>query len=271
MNRRGIIFALVVSMGLAWMAFALVKGGGGGWFGAKAPEGPSVLVANIDIPQRQVLSPEMFVSQVVPAGMYAQMMITQLDPAVRYFARKAMTRGEILYQSSIGNVTEEPELSYMIDRTQGVISISITSVAGVSGLIKPGDYVDVFATYSIKYKADGGGEKSEPNTKRIVTGCRVVSIAGVVLPPTKTPDVAGNFSRQRAEAEVSRVALAVSDTDIEKIIYAHQHGKIHLALKSDDKSTGSHPVYDDDDLQADLFNVVECIRAEDYRLLRVDR
>lgn len=269
MNRRGILFALVVSMGLAWMVFALMKGGS--WFGGKAPEGPMVLVAKIDIPERQLLTPEMFVPQVVPAGMYAQMMVTALDPAVRHYARKPVMRGEILYQSALGNVNEEPELSYMIDRTQGVVSIAITAVAGVSGILKAGDYVDVFATYNIKYKGDGG-EKTEPNTKRIVTGCRVVSIAGGVLPPTKVPDVAGNFSRQRTEAEVTRVTLAVSDTDLEKIIYAHTNGKIHLALKADDKKTG-HPytVYDEDDLQADLFNVVECIRAEDYRLLRVDR
>lgn len=268
MNRRGIMVALVVSLGLAWLASALVKGGFS--FGGDVKE---VLVAAIEIPERQVLNEKMFVKQEIPADLFAAGMVTTLDKPAQYFARTGLLKGEILYQTRLGLVKEEPELSYMIDRTQGVITIGITSITAVSGIIKPGDHVDVYATYEYKVKdLDGGKERTEATTKKIIPSCRIIAVGKDVMPPVKGR-LAGQFGRQRAAVDVKQVTLAVSDTEMERVIFAHTRGKIHLVLKSQvgDTAPEEHPGYSSQDVQTDLFETVECIRANKVEFVRVEK
>jgi len=260
---------------MALVAYAYVKKSGTGILGGEDSTGlMSVLVAAEDISERRVVSGKMFVSRPISAALFSEGMVARLDPAATYYARHPMIRGEILYESRLGNAAEEPELSYMVDRDQGVITLGVTDVTGISGLLKPGDYVDVYATYSRDQLA--GQEKqdrTESITRRIVSGCKVVATGREVLSPVKggSRPEADRFDRKREMDSLKRVTLAVSDTDMEKIIYAYTNGKIHLALKSDEEQTptGRHG-YSNHDLQNELFTTIECIRADRTEWVRVD-
>ncbi len=270
MNRRTVLLALILSISAAWIASALMKKGG--LFGS-GDKGPEVLVAKDDIAMREILSDILFVKQPVPPGLFVKNMVTKLDPKRKHFALHPIVKGEILYQGKMGVVDAEPELSYMIDRNQGVITIAVTAVTGVSGILKPGDYVDVYATY-IKEQLQGLPAQKRPAaiTKRIVSGCKVVAVGNDVVAPTKSKDAASNFNRKRTGGEPKRVTLAANDSDMERIVYAQTNGKIHLALKpDDDKSKGMPAGYSTTDMQEDLFTTIECIRADKSELVRVDR
>lgn len=274
-NRKAILLALILSVCMGWGAYVFLKKRGK----ADSAGTREVLVALNPIPERQVLSAQMFVKKTVPEGLFSKDMVTKLDPDIGHYARHSLLRGEILYQSKLGIVDEEPELSYMIDRPQGVVTIGVTDITGISGILKPGDYVDVYATYT-KAQLEGLPKESrvEAITRRIVPGCKVVAAGDEVISPVGGPGAAlAKFNRKRVPHSLKRVTLAVNDTDMEKIIFAYTNGKVHLALKTDaEVETDKLPGFSSRDLQKDLFvkkdvHNIECFRADKSELVQVER
>lgn len=279
LNKKIVLIALVISLSMAWLSYLFIKkrntpmGAGD----AQAAALKTVLVATEDIPERKTLSEGMFVPTSIPMQMHHENMISDLDPRAEFFARQAITKGEIFYRSKMGVVGEEPELAYMVDWNQGCITLRVTDVTGISGILKPGDFVDVYATYT-KDQLNGLPVKdhAESITKRIVPACRVVATDNEVLSPVG-PDAkkGAAFNQKRGIVDLKRVTLAAKNRDIEKLVHASTNGKIHLALISDnDKRRNEPPGFGTKDLYEDLFNknvhTVECIRAGKTELVYVD-
>ena len=271
MSRGVILFALVISIAMGWGAYVYLK--------KDVREVLEVLVAVDNIQERQAIAPQMFIKKTVPKELFLNTMVTKIDPSFAYYARHPLMRGEILYQSALGRVEEEPELSYMIDRTQGVVTLGVTDVSGVSGILKPGDFVDVYVTYS-KGQLEGLPKESkvESITKRVVSGCKVVACGAEVLSPVGGQNTAWNkFNRPRVPSSQKRVTLAVSDADMERIIYAQTNGKIHLALKIDgqegpDRLRG----FSNKDVVSEMFvqkqlHTIERIRGDKSELVQVEK
>ncbi|MBI4179741.1 Flp pilus assembly protein CpaB [bacterium] len=262
MNRKTVLIALVVSLTAAWLASLFFKKGD------SASSGRTVLVAAQDIPERMVLSENLFVRQAIPKEMHNPNMVGKLDPRHKVYANGPVGRGEILYKNRLSGTDTEPELSYMIDREQGAVTIGVSAVTGV-GILKPGDHVDVYSIYDLQSRSEGADIKPAV-TKRIVSACRVLVVQDQVMAPVKT---GSNFGRPRVVvANIKRVTLAANDEDIKKIILAHTRGSIHLALRQgDDKATGEQTAYSTLDMSAELFPSVQCIRADKVQYVRVDR
>lgn len=232
-NRRALFLILLITLVGSWAAYAMFTGKLISFFKPPKPvEVKTVLVAAIDIPQRLTMSEPMFVRQTIPIELYNDNMVSQFDPAVPCYAAQPISKGEILYRNKLGLVNQEPELSYMIDWNQGCITIATTEVTGVSGLIKPGDFVDVYSTYKTGKDERGGAEKLA--TRRILRGLQVVATDVEVL-----PSVGGigpqNFNRQRGTPPVGtkRMTLAAKKEEIEVLVQAYNVSTIHLALISD--------------------------------------
>ncbi len=268
LNKKAIFILMLVCFGASWLAFAIFKGGVGSLFSRKKPvEDKMVMVAAFDIPGRQALADPMFVRQAVPLGMYSDNMVSQLDPNVPVFARTSIGRGEILYRDRLGLVNEEPELSYMVDWNQGCVTIHVNDEKGVSGLLKPGDYVDVYATFTFDKEQTQempAKERVYSSTNRILTGLKVVATDLEVLPPT-----GGGITINRVRATapaVNRVTLAGTTTQLEKLIHAHNKAEIHLALTSDAVKKMT------DRLSFDTGYVkIECVRGENSEVVYMER
>lgn len=278
MNQKKIVMiAVAVSLSFAWLSFAWIKHQTPlSPRSADAGESRSVLVAASDIPGRMTLSDRMLVRTAVPAALYNEQMLTGLDPARRQFARHSVSKGEILYRSKIGVVGEEAELSYMVDWNQGCITLQVTDITGISGLLRPGDYVDVYATYA-RDQLDGLPVQGqlESVTKRIVSGVRVVAADNEVLPPVEAGAGDGQFNRQRAAGDLKRVTLAAGHADIEKLIHAHTNGRIHLSLLSGKDADKTDPAgFGAQQLYEELFNkqvhAIECIRPGKTEVVYVE-
>ncbi len=266
-NKKAVLIALLVSFAAAWIAYAVLKGGiSMPFLRAKPSEGREILVAATDILQRQALSEVMFVRQMVPLTLYNQNMVSQFDPKTAYYAASPIARGEILYADKLGLVDQEPELSYMVDWTQGCVSINVNAASGVSGLIKPGDYVDVYATFTFpkdEVEAKPVSERVYNMTKRILAGLRVVATDIEALQPV----IGGpTINRVRTPGDVKRVTLAASTSDIEKLILAYNKAEIHLALISD------AIIKKNEKMKYDTGHIkIECVRGEQSEEVYVER
>jgi pilus assembly protein CpaB len=104
------------------------------------------------------------------------------------------------------------------------ISIKVDAESSVSGLIQPGDYVDVVSTKMIEKidlaeKADAHGPLSET----VLHNVRILAI-----------DQAGTTNKERT------VSLELAPEQVKKIIVAEQLGKLSLAVRSavDQQDTG---------------------------------
>lgn len=282
LNKKALVILMLVCFGASWAAYAIFKGGLSGLFSGKKPvEEKMVFVAAFDIPSRLALAEPMFVRQPVPLQMYNENMVSQFDPKVPVFAKTSIGRGEILYKDRLGLVNEEPELSYMVDWNQGCVTLHVNDVKGVSGLLRPGDYVDVYATFHVYLENEAQKPSSEMNiwpeekpeqgkvstystTKRILGGLKVVATDMEVLPPAGGGQ---NINRVRATApDVKRVTLAGTTTQLEKLIQAYNKAEIHLALISDAvKKMNERLSFDTG------FIKIETVRGENSEFIYVER
>lgn len=262
-NRKAVLIALLVSFAAAWIAYSVLKGGLPFLSGRAKTEGVEVLVAANDIPERQPLNDLMFVRQTVPKDLFHQQMVTQLDPATPSYAKAAIVRGEILYGNKLGKIHDEPELSYMVDWNQGCITIRATDVTGVSGILKPGDFVDVYGTFDVTK-----GAEKRVVTLKVAAAMRIIATEVEVLPPA-----GGNvkqFGRARMMGPINRVTLAGTTPELRKL--AHASGQatspLHLALVNDAVGRGEAIAgVDTADIQrqrTDVDDAIDCYRGTKF-------
>lgn len=267
-NRKAVLIALLVSFVAAWIAYSVLKGGLPFMSKTIKAEGVEVLVAANDIPERQPLNDLLFVRQTVPKDMFHDQMVTQLDPATPAYAKGAIVRGEILYRNKLAKIQDEPELSYMIDWNQGCISIRATDITGVSGIIKPGDYVDVYGSYEVTKGSD-----KKVITLKIAAAMRVVATEVEVLPPAGGN--AKQFGRARGMGPITRVTLAGTTTQLRKL--AHASGQstspLHLALINDAVGRGEAiSGVDPSDIErqrTDVDDSIDCYRGAKWERVYV--
>lgn len=111
------------------------------------------------------------------------------------------------------------------------VSLPVDSAAGISGLIKPGNFVDLLATFDLN--ADGGVRKY---TYTILQNVPVLSVgkdAGEAAPPEKQKtaglEAMTPFARTRDDAAVT---VALKPDEVQKVIFAREAGRIALSLRN---------------------------------------
>jgi pilus assembly protein CpaB len=107
------------------------------------------------------------------------------------------------------------------------VSIAVDEVSGVSGLIWPGDQVDVILTHDIE-NADAAHKTL---SETILSNVRVIGIdQGIVQGVPANPGAAGKIART--------ATLQVAPSDVERITVAEHIGKLTLAIRSATETAG---------------------------------
>lgn len=99
------------------------------------------------------------------------------------------------------------------------ISVPITDVSGNSGLIQPGDFIDLILTQSMREASPGQAVVSET----IATGLRVIAVGSTIARPKDADS---------ANTRASTASLEVSPRAAEIITVAARMGELSLALRS---------------------------------------
>jgi pilus assembly protein CpaB len=106
-------------------------------------------------------------------------------------------------------------VSATINRGYRAVSVQVTDVSGVAGLIQPGSHVDVLFTRP--------GSMAEATTSTILQNIRVISTGRIVA--------VGQTVDPRAPKSPT-VTLEVTPEDTQKLELAKSEGKISLSLRS---------------------------------------
>lgn len=205
-----------------------------------------VLVASEDLPRglsaEELISKGLVVEQEVPRRFVAadavssERAIANQVLAVPVSAGEQLTKTRFQYPSQAG-------LSYTVPEDFVAVSISVDDVTGVSGLLKPGDNVVVYATFKPEGQ-DAEGESTPDFTMTAISRAKVLAIGAETSaePSTSSNDQedenAGLLASNRAQNESGAggegnyrtVTLALSVEDGQRTVFAAETGSIYLAL-----------------------------------------
>jgi pilus assembly protein CpaB len=188
--------------------------------------------------------------------------------------RSDLIPGEIIYKQKLAGDTSRGGLPVMIPEGMRGVTVGVTEIKGVAGFVKPGDFVDVLATFELK--VEGGGKSYV--TKTILQNVMVLASAQTMVNETspqieKPEGLTGeeeeeaqsnssnredkrksardiekeNKAREKARKEAekrakttSSVTLALWPEQVEKLALAEESAELHLALRPEgDNSTAA--------------------------------
>lgn len=138
--------------------------------------------------------------------------------------RKLLVAGEPLTRADVIFASAPGFLSAALKPGLRAISVAIDEVSGSSGLIQPGDYVDLILIQT----SSENGQEADPSRavggETIVKQVRVIAVGSTFLVPEKGPTEANSRART--------VTLEVTQRAAEVVAVASRMGSLSLILRS---------------------------------------
>jgi pilus assembly protein CpaB len=257
------LFLGLVSAALVVVYLSRADSGGGQVSGEA---GMPVVVANESIPVGARITEGMVTVKPLPAeavlaGAYG-------DPVdvIGQVTRVSLVAGEQVIPSKVTATgaaiaqTENPPLAYVIPDGRRAVSIQVSSVISASGLIRPGDYVDVILTIQVENREAGesgtGSGTKDQIARTILQNAQVWSLDQSVV---RTVVVEGEETAPpiseggETEPEATTVTLAIAPVHGEVLTMAETcgqnfGGRLALALRAfgDSAQLGTRSVWAED-------------------------
>lgn len=223
-RRTTLIVAIVLAIGTGWLTLNYLSSLQRQTNANSAPR--EVIVAAQDIPARVTITPDMLAHVTRPASAIDPNAILDPRQAVGALTLITIPAGSSITSAMIGHPTDVG-LPVRLKPGMRAVSIQIDKVKGVSGLIEPGDYVDVIADPP---KASA----VPPPAAAILRGIRVLAIGESLEYSSATPSP--------QEANSSTVTLEVTPKQADLLVMADLNTTLRLALRSPKEPLNSEPV-----------------------------
>lgn len=192
-----------------------------------------VFVAREDIPRglsaEELIASELIAIEKVPARYVAAGAVSSARALEGHVLAQPLSAGE---QVTTGRfeLPSAAGLAYSIPADYIALSVPVDEVKGVSGLLKPGDHVTLFAHFET-------GPEGDALTKMLLRDAKVLAVGGTIRPAEDTSAQSGadgvlSTSRNDEEPELNArtVTIAVSPAVAEQIVFAEEEGEVWCAL-----------------------------------------
>ncbi|MHB9093464.1 MAG: Flp pilus assembly protein CpaB [Eubacteriales bacterium] len=200
-----------------------------------------VAVANARIPARTLVTANMISFKNVPIDYAHGSAVTDANQVVGYTTRAEIEAGEQVLQTKlVPRENSGTTLAYSVPLGMRAVSISVTEQSGVSGLLIPGDRVDVVGTLDIEEQS------KDPNVNTVKFTMSHLMLQNVeVLAVGKNytePGAQQGDKKDQNQGGAATVTLAVPADRIQYLVAVTDKGKLTLALRSPaDKSEQNRP------------------------------
>ncbi|MEE8347821.1 MAG: Flp pilus assembly protein CpaB [Dehalococcoidia bacterium] len=241
-SNRGVLllglFLGIVSAVLIVVYLSQAGDGGGGEVsgGAVTP----VVVASVDIAAGTRIEEGMVTTKEIAADTVLAGVFADTEGVIGQVARVSLVTGEQVIATKVTATGaaiadgENPPLAFVIPEGKRAVSIQVSNVIGASGLIRPGDYVDVILAVQIKVgSGDGDSDDSQVQiAQTILQNVLVLSVdqdvtRALVSEGDEAPVVGDGTD---ANPEATTVTLAVSPAHGEVLTVAEACATPRLAL-----------------------------------------
>ena len=206
-----------------------------------------VVVATQDLLANTVLDERVVQRIQVPAKYQQPRALADLREAVGRVVAVPVPRGAQVLMTYLED-QGRTALSYEVPRGRRAVTIAVTDVTGVGGLVRPSNVVDILGTFEYGRPSGAAGgrityseEKTE--TRVLLQNVPVVAVGQEhrgARPDPMRSDQAQSLSQQaEAEArtrgnrtEVRNVTVLVSPAEVQELVLAQQIGTLTLSLRS---------------------------------------
>ncbi len=211
-RRTTLLIAIVLAVGTGWLTLTYLSS-----LRPPSSEQRPVLIATQEIPARGRITAAMFTKETRPVQAMQPDAISDPSQAVGSLALITIPVGSQLTASAIGtNVASA--LPVRLQPGMRAVSIPVDRVKDVSGLIQPGDRVDVIA---IPPSHNNG---PPPKAVTIFRALRVLAVGNALENPSATPSP--------QEQEATTVTLEVTPRQADVLSWADSNSTLRLALRS---------------------------------------
>lgn len=208
-----------------------------------------VLVAASDILANTVVDERMVQRIQVPAKYQQPKALTDLREVVGRVVAVPVPRGAQLLGTYLEDAGQTA-LAYEVPRGRRAVTIAVSDVTGVGGLVRPANFVDIVGTF--EYGRPSGtqagrttytDEKTE--TRTLMQNVLVIAVGQDhrgERPDPVTPDQARSLGADQGQAqastasnrsgEVRNVTVLVTPSQVQELVLAQQIGTLTLALRS---------------------------------------
>ena len=254
-NRALILLGLFLGLvSAALVVVYLSKAGDDGGGNVSGGVVTPVVVASHDIAAGTRVTEEMLTLKPIASDAVLPGVFLKTEEVVGQVTRVPLVSGEQVIPTKVVATgiaitdVENPPLAFVIPEGMRAVSVEVSSVIGASGLIRPGDYVDVILTVKVQGDSTTGGGStpgsgtaesatSDQITRTILQNVQVLSVdQDIAIPSLDTegaPSVGGDAD---SNAEATTVTLAVSPVHGEVLTVAetcgqNNGGRLALALR----------------------------------------
>lgn len=223
-QRTTLLIALLLAAVTGWLTLNYVRSVERS---ASSNEQRPVVIATSEIPARATITSSMLQRVSRPASEVDPDALSDPAAAVGQISLITIPAGAALTESKIGRAANAG-LPVRLSPGKRAVSIQIDKVKGVSGLMQPGDRVDVIAVPGTK-----DGSLQPPPAATILRGIRVLAIGDSLEYTSATPSP--------QEEGSTTVTLEVTPTQADLLAMADQNTTLRLALRSPREPIDSEP------------------------------
>lgn len=239
-NKRALLISLVVALFAVMIVFSYIRKKEKALMQWATPV--KVVFAVKNIPEGSTLDETMLEEKEVPKKYVQPGAIEKISDVIDRVVFIPVLDGTQILESAL-MTQEKVGISAKISKGMRAFSIAVSDVTAVSGLIQPGDFVDIMATIEIGSYKDGRNVSEEIVTKTILQHVMVLAVNQMssrtqIKQSTRgAQEAAGNvFSGQSSSSgkrdKITTLTLALTPEDTQKLNMAQEIGSLSASLRS---------------------------------------
>jgi len=192
----------------------------------------AILVAKQDIPQGSVIEAGMFDTTIFPNKFIQPQAVTSLDRIAGLVTVAPISAGEQITLSKLKNVRKSAsgDLAGVTPSGKRAISIVADNIASLSGMVKPGDYVDVLAIIPIPTQGQDGRVTAQTAVIPLFQNILVLAVGqntGVAAPTSRYSEAPPINAGGNA-----LITLALWPQEANLVAFVQEQGKMRLVMRS---------------------------------------
>jgi pilus assembly protein CpaB len=248
-NRAAMLLSIGMGLLAVFMMTVYMTGRENQLLELAAPK--DVLIATTDILANSVIDERMIQRILVPAKYQQPKVLVDIREAIGRVVAVSVPRGAQL----LGTYLEDAgrtALAFEVTRGRRAVTIAVSDVTGVGGLVRPGNFVDILGTFEFGRPSGGGGQGGRPGyaderteTRTLMQNVLVIAAGQDYLggrPDPRPQEQARTMSEQAAQAQanaasarnrdVRNVTVLVAPQQVQELVLAQRVGALTLALRS---------------------------------------
>jgi pilus assembly protein CpaB len=222
-RRMTLLLAILLAIGTGWLTLNYINNVKRSELSNNTPR--TVVVAAVDIPARTTITPNMLKQTTLPSQAVDRDALGDPAQAVGALSLITIPEGSQLSSSKVGR-PQDVGLPVRLAPGKRAVSIQIDKVKGISGLLEPGDRVDIIAI-----PPRSGNDL--PPAATILRGIRVLAVGTSLETSSATPSP--------EEQSSATVTLEVTPHQADLLASADQNTVLRLALRSPREPLNSEP------------------------------